>query len=217
MKAVCVWRLPETGLKRLFIQIILLLRKVESEHNLGESSAEKKLSYNLLMKPQRLDLVSRFVKENKGRIIPFEKQQDFQLRICDLDETFYAGQSDMLEDWEVLYLPKPVKMEVLGIVDDVPCLATGQQLVILVADNGSVYAYEEELLHRVGKTLQEFLRDGLWLFRQEVYACAKDLEPKSEEEWVKDPEIKQIRQSTRDFIKSKEEAFGKHLDFLSNL
>uniref|UniRef100_A0A674IWP9 Uncharacterized protein n=1 Tax=Terrapene triunguis TaxID=2587831 RepID=A0A674IWP9_9SAUR len=110
-------------------------------------------------------------------IIPFEKQQDFQLRICDLGETFYAGQSDMLEDWEVLYLPKPVKMEVLGIVDDVPCLVTGQQLVILVADNGSVYAYEEELLHRVGKTLQEFLREGLRLFGQKVYACAKDLKP----------------------------------------
>lgn len=133
------------------------------------------ISYSLIA--QRLDLFSRFVKKHKGKIITFGKQQHFQLRICDLDETFYAGQSDMLEDWEVLYLPKPVKMEVLGIVDDVPCLATGQQLVILAADNGSIYAYEEELLHRVGKTLKEFLREGLQLFGEDVYPCAKDLEP----------------------------------------
>uniref|UniRef100_A0A8C0GAT7 Uncharacterized protein n=1 Tax=Chelonoidis abingdonii TaxID=106734 RepID=A0A8C0GAT7_CHEAB len=134
-----------------------------------------------------------------------------------LDKTFYAGQLDILEDWEALYLPKPVKMEVLGIVDDVPCLATGQQLVILAADNGSVHAYEEELLHRVGKTLQEFLIERLRLFGEDIYPCAKDLEPQGEEEWVTYPEIKQVRQSTRDFIKSKEEAFGKHLDFLSSL
>ncbi|EMP32440.1 Transmembrane channel-like protein 6, partial [Chelonia mydas] len=164
-----------------------------------------------------LDLVSRFVKENKGKTILFEEKQDFQLHICGLDGTFYAGQSDMLEDWEMLYLPKPVKMEVLGIVPDVPCLATGQQLVILVADNSSIYAYEEELLHRVGKTLQEFLIKGLQLFGQDVYPCAKDLEPESEEEWVKDPEIQQIRQSARDFIESKEAAIGKHLDFLRSL
>ncbi|XP_037769796.1 uncharacterized protein LOC114020300 isoform X2 [Chelonia mydas] len=189
---------------------------MKSEHTRGESSAKEKLR-RLQGNPPCLDLVSRFVKENKGKTILFEEQQDFQLHICGLDGTFYAGQSDMLEDWEMLYLPKPVKMEVLGIVPDVPCLATGQQLVILVADNGSIYAYEEELLHRVGKTLQEFLIKGLQLFGQDVYPCAKDLEPESEEEWVKDPEIQQIRQSARDFIESKEEAIGKHLDFLRSL
>ncbi|CAM4553913.1 unnamed protein product [Lepidochelys kempii] len=128
---------------------------MKSEHTLGESSAKEKLK-RLQGNPQCLDLVSRFVKEDKGKTILFEEQQDFQLHICGLDRTFYAEQSDMLEDWEMLYLPKPVKMEVLGIMADVPCLATGQQLVILVADNGSIYAYKEELLHRVGKTLQEF-------------------------------------------------------------
>ncbi|KAG6936837.1 hypothetical protein G0U57_011120, partial [Chelydra serpentina] len=166
MAAMCVHRFPATGLQR----------KMKSEHNLGESSAEEKLR-RLQGNPQRLDLVSSYVKKHKGQIMSFKVQQNFQLRICGLDETFYAGQSDVLEDWEMLYLPKPVKMEVLGTVDDVPCLATGQQLVILVADNGSVYAYEEELLHRVGKTLEEFLIEGLRLFGQKVYPCAKDLEP----------------------------------------
>ncbi|XP_067403264.1 uncharacterized protein [Emydura macquarii macquarii] len=189
-------------------------RKKRSEHNL---SAEKELMRKLQGNPKNLDLVSQYVKENKGKMISFEEQQCFQLRICDLDETFYKGQLDMLEYWEALYLPELTKMVVLGTVDDVPCLATGQQLVILVAGNGSVYAYEEELLHRVGKTLQEFLKEGLRLFGQEVYPYAGDLEPESEEEWAKDPEIQQIRQSTRDFIQSKEEAFGKHLDFLSSL
>ncbi|CAM2102122.1 unnamed protein product [Caretta caretta] len=150
---------------------------MKSEHTLGESSAKEKLK-RLQGNPQCLDLVSRFVKENKGKTILFEEQQDFQLQICGLDGTFYAEQSDMLEDWEMLNLPKPVKMEVLGIMADVPCLTTGQQL--------------------------------------DVYPCAKDLEPESEEEWVKDPEIQQIRQSARDF-ESKEEAIGKHLDFLRSL
>lgn len=166
-------------------------------------------------RPGCLPLVSGYVKRNKATIITFKEDQTFALRLGGLEETFYDGQPAMLGYWEKLYLPRPVKMEVLGSVDDVPCLATGQQLLILVAGDGRVYAYEEERLHVVGGDLEEFLTVGLQRFGKEVYECAEGLA--SEEEKAKDPEIREIRQSTRDFVNSKADAFQKHLDFLKSL
>lgn len=83
----------------------------------------------------------------------------------------------MMNYWQNLYLPNPTKMVVFGIVEDVPCLAPAQQLVILVAEDGKVYAYEEEELHLVGDSVQKFLHEGLRLFKQSVsYRCGQGLE-----------------------------------------
>uniref|UniRef100_A0A8C8S493 Uncharacterized protein n=1 Tax=Pelusios castaneus TaxID=367368 RepID=A0A8C8S493_9SAUR len=149
--------------------------KMESKRKATGSSAKEELIRKLRGSPKNLELVSQYVKEKRGRVISFDKPQRFQLTICGLDETYLKGQPEVLGFWEALYLPKLTKMAVLGTVDDVPCLATGQQLIILVAEDCGVYAYEEEVLHRLGKTLEEFLRDGLQLFGQEIYPCAEDL------------------------------------------
>ncbi|XP_054833570.1 uncharacterized protein LOC129328491 isoform X2 [Eublepharis macularius] len=131
----------------------------------------------------RLDVISKFVETHKDEEITFTVKQRFKLRICGLDGTFYARNQHMMGYWQNLYLPTPTKMAVFGIVEDVPCLAPAQQLVILVAEDEKVYAYEEEEMHKVGDSVREFLNEGLRLFRQSVsYQCGDGVELGSEDE-----------------------------------
>lgn len=128
------------------------------------------------------DCVCKF----RGTMLGFEKQPQFCLRVGGLEGSFYEGQKELREYCEALYLPQPTSMEVVGTVDDVPCLATGQQLVILVAEGGEVYAYEEETLHKVAKSMQEFMEIGLQHLGKEVYHCGERIESLvSWREWVK--------------------------------
>ncbi|KAL8163391.1 UNVERIFIED_CONTAM: hypothetical protein K2H54_019497 [Gekko kuhli] len=131
-----------------------------------------------------LDAVSKFIKTHKDKELTFTVKQRFKLHICDFDGTFYVGNQHMMNYWQNLYLPNPTKMVVFGIVEDVPCLAPAQQLVILVAEDKKVYAYEEEELHFVGESVQRFLYEGLRLFKQSAsYQCGQGLESGSDDEF----------------------------------
>lgn len=152
----------------------------------------------------------------RGTMLGFEKQPQFCLRVGGLEGSFYEGQKELREYCEALYLPQPTSMEVVGTVDDVPCLATGQQLVILVAEGGEVYAYEEETLHKVAKSMQEFMEIGLQHLGKEVYHCGEWIESLDEEERDKDPTIWQLRQSAQHFLEAGKDEFHHLLDLLEN-
>uniref|UniRef100_A0A8B9ZXJ9 Uncharacterized protein n=1 Tax=Anas zonorhyncha TaxID=75864 RepID=A0A8B9ZXJ9_9AVES len=144
-------------------------------------------------------------------------QPQLCLRVGDLEGTLYEGQDELLRWCQALYLPQPTRMVVVGTVDDVPCLATGQQLVILVAESGDVYAYEEETLHKVAQSFTEFLEIGLQLLGKEVYRCGEHIVPLDEEERDKDPTVQQIRQNVNEFIKKGEEEFHSLLELLETV
>uniref|UniRef100_A0A8B9R4G0 Uncharacterized protein n=1 Tax=Anas platyrhynchos TaxID=8839 RepID=A0A8B9R4G0_ANAPL len=141
-------------------------------------------------------------------------QPQLCLRVGDLEGTLYEGQDELLRWCQALYLPQPTRMIVVGTVDDVPCLATGQQLVILVAESGDVYAYEEETLHKVAQSFTEFLEIGLQLLGKEVYRCGEHIVPLDEEERDKDPTVQQIRENVNKFIRKGEEEFHSLLELL---
>lgn len=122
-------------------------------------------------------MVSDYVRKNRGASVPFAAQPRLCLRVGGLEGTLYEGQDELLRWCQALYLPQPTQMAVVGTVDDVPCLATGQQLVILVAESGEVYAYEEETLHKVAQSFPEFLEIGLQLLGKEVYRCGEHVVP----------------------------------------
>ncbi|XP_042739766.1 uncharacterized protein LOC122186854 isoform X3 [Lagopus leucura] len=145
-------------------------------------------------------------------MVGFEKQPQFRLRVGGLEGTFYEGQEELKEYCEVLYLPQPTKMEVVGTVDDVPCLATGQQLIILVAESGEVYAYEEDTLHKVAKNMREFTEIGLQRLGKEVYHCGEHVDSLDEAERDKDPIIQELRQSAQRFLEGGKEDFKRLLD-----
>lgn len=117
------------------------------------------------------------MRQYRGKVVPFAKQPRFCLRVGGLEGTFHEGHDELLQWCQALYLPQPTRMAVVGTVDDVPCLATGQQLIILIAESGEVYAYEEETLHKVAKSFPEFMDIGLQLLGKEVYHCGEHIVP----------------------------------------
>lgn len=142
----------------------------------SQNSSQPPCSASCFDSARSLSDIRECVTKLRGKMVGFKKQPQFHLRVGGLEGSFYEGQEELREYCEVLYLPQPTKMEVVGTVDDVPCLATGQQLVILVAESGEVYAYEEETLHKVAKNMQEFTEIGLQHLGKEVFHCGEHID-----------------------------------------
>lgn len=101
------------------------------------------------------------VKDNTGTLIPLINPKGYSVRVCGQDDTVYSGNEDQLEAWKDFYLPERMEMVVIGAVDDFPCDAFGLQLVLLLCEDGKVYAYEDEVLHLVARNVKELLDNGL--------------------------------------------------------
>lgn len=102
--------------------------------------------------------IANFVKRNRDVKIPLLKPRGSALRICGQEGTVYEGDEEQLEAWKDYYLPERTEMEVIGAIDDFPCDAFGLQLVLLLGEDGRVFAYEDELLHLVAVNLRDLLQ-----------------------------------------------------------
>uniref|UniRef100_A0A8C5R457 Uncharacterized protein n=1 Tax=Leptobrachium leishanense TaxID=445787 RepID=A0A8C5R457_9ANUR len=175
-----------------------------SKHNQFATDFLEKLKQN----PGDLSAVSSFVKQHEGKVF---KAQDLSMRVCDLSGTDYMGQKYMLDSWQNLYLPKKTKMEVLGAVDNY----FGLQLVVLVAEDGHVFAYEEERMFLLSSSLPELIKNGIdenpKIFEQEK--SDEEDNDLSDDDLSDDDEVQKIRQRTRDFVNSKSEEFADMLKF----
>ncbi|KAM8945679.1 uncharacterized protein RCH25_048994 [Pelodytes ibericus] len=159
-------------------------------HSLEEEVA---LMEKLQINPGDLLAISKYVQENKEKLISFTL--NLCLRICDLNGTEYMGQTYMLESWQNLYLPQKTRMEVLGAVDNYH----GLQLVILVAEDGRVFTYEEEQLKLIASSLPDLVQNGV-NNNGEVYRYPHDLSDEDEETLQNNEEIRTIRKRTREFV-----------------
>ncbi|KAL6461066.1 hypothetical protein MHYP_G00310320 [Metynnis hypsauchen] len=101
------------------------------------------------------------VKKNSGTLIPLVKPKSYHVRVCRQDDTVYAGNEDQLDAWEDHYLPERMAMEVIGAIDDFPCEAYDRQLVLLLCEDGNIYAYEDEVLHLVARSLRDLFESGM--------------------------------------------------------
>ncbi|XP_071968378.1 uncharacterized protein [Engystomops pustulosus] len=168
---------------------------------------------DLEKKPNKLEVVSMFVQNHKYKLLKWEKNI-YYLKVCDLSGTIYMGQQYMKEQWEEFYLPKTTRMEVLGILEHsqvpLPCM----EWVVLVGEDGCVYAYREEELQLIAKNLSEFVENG----KKRVYATYDypEFSDEDEETLLQDEEVQKIRQSTRDFVNSNAHVFDNLLNFLSS-
>lgn len=52
-------------------------------------------------------------------------------------------------------------MEVIGVLEEFPCDSLNAELVLMVCENGKVFAYEDEHMHLVAKSLKELFDHGL--------------------------------------------------------
>lgn len=109
----------------------------------------------------KLSEIADFVKQNCNSTIPLEKPKNTDFRICGQDGTVYAGNEEQLEAWKDFYLPERMEMEVIGAIDYFPCDAFGLQLVLLLCEDGKIYACEDEVLHLVAMDLEDLLQSGM--------------------------------------------------------
>ncbi|XP_067860152.1 uncharacterized protein [Heptranchias perlo] len=192
----------------------------------GESSCTKQIqgveAHNdfCSLKPggKYLQLVTKNVNKHRGEITSLPKRMS--LKIGDLCDTVYWGRFDLLECWQDLYLPERMDMVVLGTIDGLPCLAPGLQLVILAGKDGSVFAYEEEILHKIASSLQQLFKEGATLPGIEIYEYCKGFKPKTNEEYLaalKEAGLEKISQDTKNFISRNAAEIQEIIDDLSFL
>ncbi|XP_075702208.1 uncharacterized protein LOC142666144 isoform X2 [Rhinoderma darwinii] len=146
--------------------------------------------------PSNLEAVSKFVQKHKDMSITW-KNSDHYLRICDLSGTIYMGQKFMQEGWEELYLPKKTRMQVFGTLENSQVILPSVQWIILVGEDGCIYAYGEEELQLIAKSLREFENNGKVNLHSYPYPECSDEE---EESLQQDQEILNIRKRARDFV-----------------
>ncbi|XP_073444286.1 uncharacterized protein [Dendrobates tinctorius] len=186
--------------------------RIEKEFNQFHLNG-KELIQILEKDPKYLEAVSRFVQSHKDTSVKWENS-DYCLRLCDLSGTIYMGQKFMQESWEECYLKKPTKMQVFGTLENIQVMLPSVQWIILVGEDGCIYAYGEEELHLIAKSLKEFVENGM----SKIYSTFVDSDASDEEgEPVhQDEEILKIRQRTKDFVNKSANEFDDFLSFLSS-
>ncbi|XP_062866699.1 uncharacterized protein LOC134329379 [Trichomycterus rosablanca] len=151
--------------------------------------------------------IASVVKRHSGTAVPLVKPKSYSLRVCGQDGTVYAGNEDQLEAWKDYYLPERMEMEVIGALDDFACEAFGLQLVLLVCEDGNIYAYEDEVLHLVARSLSELFKTGMTFPGIETYKEGECFEDYTEEEYnemMESEEIREMKEAHSEFRESLE-------------
>ncbi|XP_067236830.1 uncharacterized protein [Chanodichthys erythropterus] len=164
------------------------------------------------IKEDAVDLsgIANFVKRNRDLKIPLLKPRGSALRICGQEGTVYEGDEEQLEAWKDYYLPERTEMEVIGAIDDFPCDAFGLQLVLLLGEDGRVFAYEDELLHLVAVNLRDLLQCQMVFPGMETFKLGECFEEPTAEEYhemMESDEVKEMKKLHKEFRQSLEHEF----------
>uniref|UniRef100_A0A3B1KIJ1 Uncharacterized LOC103024077 n=1 Tax=Astyanax mexicanus TaxID=7994 RepID=A0A3B1KIJ1_ASTMX len=152
-----------------------------------------------------LDTTGSIVNKYSGTLIPLVKPKSYHVRVCGQDDTVYAGNEDQLEAWEDHYLSERMKMTVIGAIDDFPCEAFARQLVLLLCEDGNIYAYEDEVLHLVAESLKDLFENGMTFPGIESHNLGECFEEYTEEEYnelMECSEMKEMREAHEKFRES---------------
>ncbi|KAK6329493.1 hypothetical protein J4Q44_G00014710 [Coregonus suidteri] len=138
--------------------------------------------------------IEKLVSKYRNRKVTLEEPRSYELRIGGLEDTVHAGDNELLEVWENLYLPETMAMVVIGALDDFPCSASRWQLVLLYCEDGNIYAYEFEVLHLVAKSLKDLFESGAKFPGWDTFKFGECLNMTPEElaEMMQSKDIKQI-------------------------
>ncbi|XP_059411145.1 uncharacterized protein LOC132144598 [Carassius carassius] len=158
--------------------------------------------------------IARFVKHHCNSTVPLVKPRSCTLRICGLEETVYEGDEEQLEAWKYYYLPERMEMEVIGAIDDFPCDAFGLQLVLLLGEDGRVFACEDELLHLVARNLRDLLQNEMAFPGIETFKLGECFEEPTEEEYLEMMESVDVKEMKKQHMKFRESL---ELDLLNTM
>ncbi|XP_076732150.1 uncharacterized protein LOC143413260 [Maylandia zebra] len=100
-----------------------------------------------------LKRVKDFVSKNKSMCVHLKKPSGADLWIEELENTKYNGDDDEVNAWGKFYLPKIVKMQVIGVVKGTSCPC--DELVLMTCEDKKLYGYDGEELHLVASSFLE--------------------------------------------------------------
>ncbi|KAL6461068.1 hypothetical protein MHYP_G00310340 [Metynnis hypsauchen] len=95
-------------------------------------------------------------------------------------------------------------MEVIGAIDDFPCEAYDRQLVLLLCEDGNIYAYEDEVLHLIARSLRELLESGMTFPGIKLFNLGECFEDYTEEECEKIMECDEVKKMREEHTKFRE-------------
>ncbi|XP_053087424.1 uncharacterized protein LOC113524029 isoform X3 [Pangasianodon hypophthalmus] len=138
--------------------------------------------------------------------IAIKNMEKCNFRVGSLKDTSYEDEPDILEEWEQYYLRENMKMEVIGVFEEFPCNSLYAELVLMVCEDGKVFAYEDEQMHLVAKSLKELFDYGLQFPGIEQYYRGQSFEDMTDAEWDR------VKKSTKEVAVKKQ-----HQDMLEHM
>ncbi|XP_070958686.1 uncharacterized protein [Oncorhynchus clarkii lewisi] len=169
-----------------------LLKKIKTEFLHCEKEKEDAVEF--------LGQIEKIVSKHRHNKIPLAKPKSYELRIGGLEDTVHAGDGEQLEVWKDCYLPERMEMVVIGALDDFRCSAAGWQLVLLLCEDGNVYAYEFEVLHLVARSLEDLFKSGAEFPGLEKHRFGECFEELTEEEMKKEMQCDEIKKINDEHI-----------------
>ncbi|XP_036795022.1 uncharacterized protein LOC110538819 isoform X1 [Oncorhynchus mykiss] len=173
-----------------------LLKKIETEFLCCEKEKEVVATDAV----EFLGQIEKIVLKHRHNKIPLAKPKSYELRIGGLEDTVHAGDGEQLEVWKDCYLPERMEMVVIGALDDFRCSAAGWQLVLLLCEDGNVYAYEFEVLHLVARSLEDLFKSGAEFPGLEKHRFGECFEELTEEEMEKEMQCDEIKKINDEHI-----------------
>ncbi|XP_014904338.1 uncharacterized protein LOC106957481 [Poecilia latipinna] len=165
------------------------------------STLKDLLHYN--GKRDYLELVSKFVSENRLKEISLCRPVGAKLIIGPVEDTEYDDSPAVVNGWGKFYLPKTTEMKVIGYAKGTlyPC----DQLVLMTCEKKKVYGFDGEDLHLVAFSLDQMLTKGIAdpalqsFYRGEPF---KDVTKEDWEEVKQSPVGKKLDEEHRQLVAS---------------
>uniref|UniRef100_A0A3Q2G579 Uncharacterized protein n=1 Tax=Cyprinodon variegatus TaxID=28743 RepID=A0A3Q2G579_CYPVA len=156
--------------------------------------------------------ISEFVDDNRDQCSSLKNPPGSILRIARLEDTIYRDQPDEVDGWGMFYLPKEVKMQVLGVAEGTSC--PSDELVLMTCEDRRLYAYDGEELHMVAPSLLQLEYGDIEYPSSESYYKGQAFEDVTEEEWAEvkqGPVGKKLDQEQKKLVQANKATFLKDL------
>ncbi|MCJ8750265.1 hypothetical protein PDJAM_G00260550 [Pangasius djambal] len=161
-----------------------------------------------------LSKIREVVLNHRQSQIAIKNLEKCNFRVGTLDDTSYKDEPDILEEWEQYYLRENMKMEVIGVFEEFPCNSLYAELVLMVCEDGKVFAYEDEQMHLVAKSLKKLFDYGLQFPGIEQYYRGQSFEDMTDAEWdrvKKSTKEVAVKKQHQDMLELMEESYLRDL------
>ncbi|KAF7689977.1 hypothetical protein HF521_011781 [Silurus meridionalis] len=94
-------------------------------------------------------------------MLHLKQMEEHSFTVGSLAETSYRNEPEILEEWQEFYLPDHMYMQVIGVCKEFSCDSLDDELVLMLCEDGKVFANEGNRLHLTKNNLKELFEHGL--------------------------------------------------------